>query len=397
MIQLHSIKNLIDNILPDIVNLRHSIHENPELALHETDTAALIRRTLEPTALRLLDPFLGTDVVGLLDGRGEGRNVTLRADIDALPLEEKTGLPYQSKRDGLMHACGHDGHTAMLVGAALVLGELSRELDGSVRFVFQPGEEVAAAGRDLVEKGVLVDPVPDAIFALHAWSGMAVGAIASRPGVIMAAADFFHLRILGKGGHASMPEAAIDPILTGARVVEALQSIVARRVSALEPVVVSVCHIEAGTNSNIIPDSLEMEGTVRYVNPAIAKKIPAEMERIVKGVCDAAGASYEFGYVEKYMPTINDESIVALGKRVVQRSLGPERWVDLDKPSMGAEDFAFYIRERPGAMFRLGMGEGTVPVHNPHFDFNDDALEAGIVFLVSAALEVLREQGAILK
>ena len=393
MAQLQKIKSLVDNVLPDVVDLRHSIHENPELALHEEDTAALIRRTLEPTALRLLDPFLGTDVVGMLHGDDEGRNVTLRADIDALPLEEKTGLPYRSRRDGLMHACGHDGHTAMLLGAALVLSELRQQFAGSVRFVFQPGEEVEAAGRDLVEKGVLLDPEPDALFALHAWSGTPAGAIASKPGVMMAAADFFELRIHGKGGHGSMPEATVDPILTGARVVDGLQSVTSRRVSALEPVVVSVCRVDSGTNSNIIPDSLEMEGTVRYLKAGMGQMLRSEMEQIIRGVCDAAGATYQFSYDEKYIPTVNDEGIVALAREVVQRSLGPESWVDLDRPSMGGEDFSFYIKDRPGAMFRIGMGEAAPSVHNPHFDFNDDALEAGIVFLVSAALEVLSRKG----
>jgi len=384
-----SIEAVADRILPEIVRIRHSIHENPEIALRERDTSALIRQALKETRVRLLEPFMETDVVGILDGKGSGKNVTLRADIDALPLEEETGLPYRSKRRGLMHACGHDGHAAMLVGAALALDRLEDRFDGSVRFVFQPGEEVEAAGKELVEKGALLDPAPDAVLALHAWSGMPEGAIASKPGAIMAAADFFRITVKGKGCHASMPEASIDPILTAARIIEALQSIASRRVSALDPVVVSVCRVSGGTNSNIIPDTVELEGTTRYLDAAIGKKLPRQIERIVKGICDAAGASYELGYVSKYIPTINDPNVVAVGRRVAKDALGPGKWIELDRPAMGGEDFSYYITDHPGAMFRLGMGEAAAALHSPRFDFNDNALRPGIVFLISAALELL--------
>jgi len=383
------VEKLVDKVLPDIVSIRHTIHQNPELALEEYDTAALIRKTLESTGMRLLEPFLETDVVAILEGKGAGRNVTLRADIDALPLQEKTGLPYQSKREGLMHACGHDGHTATLIGSALVLSKLKDQLGGSVRFVFQPGEEVVAAGKDLVSKGALRDPEPDAVFALHALSGIPEGSIASRPGVLLAAADFFKITVQGKGAHGSSPEASIDPILIAARIVEALQTIASRRVSALDSAVVSVCRICGGTNSNIIPSSVELEGTTRYLDPETGKKIPGYMEQIIKGVCESMGASYEFSYTSTYIPTINNHNIVALGKKVTEDVLGASSWIELNSPSMAAEDFAYYIRDYPGAMFRLGMGKESATLHNPHFDFNDSALKNGILFLVSAALETL--------
>lgn len=383
------VEKLVDKVLPDIVSIRHTIHQNPELALEEYDTAALIRKTLESTGMRLLEPFLKTDVVAILEGKGAGRNVTLRADIDALPLQEKTGLPHQSKRNGLMHACGHDGHTATLIGSALVLSELKDQLGGSVRFVFQPGEEVVAAGKDLVSKGALRDPEPDAVFALHALSGIPEGSIASRPGVLLAAADFFKITVQGKGAHGSSPEASIDPILIAARIVEALQTIASRRVSALDSAVVSVCRICGGTNSNIIPSSVELEGTTRYLDPETGKKIPGYMEQIIKGVCESMGASYEFSYTSTYIPTINNHNIVALGKKVTEDVLGASSWIELNSPSMAAEDFAYYIRDYPGAMFRLGMGKESATLHNPHFDFNDSALKNGILFLVSAALETL--------
>ena len=384
-----AIENLVARVLPRVTDIRHRIHRNPEMGLKEYETAALIRRVLKPTGIRLLPPFLGTDVVAMLHGNGAGKNVTLRADIDALPLAEKTGAPYASKHNGFMHACGHDGHTAMLIGAALVLSELRKTFSGSVRFVFQPAEEITAAGRDLVEKGALKNPEPDAVFALHAWQGIPVGTLASKPGTFMAAADFFTITVRGKGAHGSMPHLSVDPILTAARIVEALQSIASRKVAPLDPVVVSVCRIAGGTNGNIIPDAVELEGTVRHLTPSVGKHIRGWMEQIIKGVCDAAGATYEFDYTGNYIPTVNHAEAVEVGKRTALALFGRKGWIDLTQPAMGGEDFAYYITEYAGAMFRLGMGEKSQNLHSPRFDFNDKALKNGIMFLAACALDVL--------
>jgi len=389
---IQNLKTQIARIAPDMVKVRRTIHQNPEIALKEFDTSALIRKLLKQAGIPALKPFLETDVVAMVKGKKPGKNVTLRADIDALPLLEKTGLPYASKRKGTMHACGHDGHTAMLLGAALLLNRLRDQLSGSVRFVFQPGEEIVAAGKQLVDKGALQNPRPDAVFAVHAWAGMPLGAVASKPGALLAASDFFTVEVKGKGAHGSRPEDSIDPILTATRIVDALQSVVSREVSSLEPVVVSVCRISGGTNGNVIPDSTEIEGTTRYLRPELKQKIESSIRRIVKGVCDSMGASFSFKYDSPYIPTINDDRMVALGKTVALRVLGPGKWFDLTSPSMGAEDFSYYIRKYPGAMFRLGMGEKSASLHNSHFDFNDKAIASGILFLVSLALEVLREE-----
>jgi hippurate hydrolase len=386
---IQNLKTQIARIVPDMVKLRRTIHQNPEIALKEFDTSALIRKLLKQAGIPVLKPFLETDVVAMVKGKKPGKNVTLRADIDALPLLEKTGAPYASKRKGTMHACGHDGHTAMLLGAALLLNRMRDQLSGSVRFVFQPGEEIVAAGKELVARGALLNPRPDAVFALHAWAGMPLGAVASKPGALLAASDFFTVEVKGKGAHGSRPEDSIDPILTVARIVDALQSLVSREVSSLEPVVVSVCRIAGGTNGNVIPDSAEIEGTTRYLRPELKQKIESSIRRIVKGVCDSMGASFSFKYSSPYIPTINDDRMVALGKTVALRVLGPGKWFDLTSPSMGAEDFSYYIRKYPGAMFRLGMGEKSASLHNSHFDFNDKAIASGILYLVSLALEVL--------
>jgi len=386
---IRQLNSEIGRILPHLVGLIHTLQQNPEIALKEHPTAELIRKTLKSTSIRFLEPFLETDVVTILQGKNRGKNITLRADIDALPIQEKTGLPYASKSDGFMHACGHDGHTAMLLGAALVLSRFKDEFNGSVRFVFQPGEEIVAAGKELVERGALQDPEPGAVIALHAWPDLREGMIASKPGVLMAAADFFKIEIIGKGAHGSHPEYSIDPILTAARVVESLQSVVSRNVSALDPVVISVCRISGGTNSNVIPDRVEIEGTTRYLKPELGKKIPAHIRRAVKGVCDSMGASYEISYSSPYIPTINDPTIVDLGKNIAKKILRPSGWIELENPSMGGEDFAYYIAEYPGAMFRIGMGKKSASLHNAKFDFNDDALKNGILFLASAVLEFL--------
>jgi len=383
---------LVDAVLPAVVKVRRDLHQHPELALEERRTASIVRQCLEQRGVRVLPPLLETDVVGLLDGSEPGRNVTLRADMDALPLQEKGTPAYRSVHDGLMHACGHDGHTAALAGAAMVLSELSAQLAGSVRFVFQPGEEVVAAGRDLVMQGMLDDPAPDLVYALHAWPGLPVGTLATKSGVFMAAAEFFTVTVKGKGSHGSKPEQGIDPILTAARVIEALQMIVSRRVEALDSVVVSICRINAGSNGNIIPDTVEMEGTVRYLRRETGDLIRRELEQIVKGVCESAGAGYELDYSPSYVPTVNHPDAVAIAKRATEQVLGADHWIDAEEPSMGGEDFAFYIQDYPGAMLWLGMGETSAPLHNACFDFDDEALRSAVAFLVSVTLEGLAQQ-----
>ena len=393
MINPDQVWERVEAVLPDVLRLRHDLHQHPELALEERRTASIIRKVLDERGIRVLDPLLGTDVVGMLAGARPGRNVTLRADMDALPLLEKGAPAYRSVHEGLMHACGHDGHSAALAGAAMVLSELSAGLSGSVRFVFQPGEEVVAAGRDLVEAGVLTDPVPDLVYALHAWPGLPAGAIASKPGVFMAAAGFFTITVTGKGSHGSKPEQGVDPILTAARVIEGLQMIASRRVKALDSVVVSICRIAGGSNGNIIPDSVEMEGTIRYLKREMGEQIRSDLEQIVKGICESAGATYELCHSPSYVPTVNHPDAIGIARQVVGEMMGPDCWIEAEEPSMGGEDFAFYIQDYPGAMLWLGMGETSAPLHNACFDFNDAALRNAVAFLVSVAIAGLSEGG----
>jgi amidohydrolase len=383
------IEQQIDAILPHIRAVRHHLHAHPELALRETATSRYIRTELAGHGITSLPPFLETDVVALLNGTAPGKNVTLRADIDALPICEETGREYCSTTNGIMHACGHDGHTAMLLGAGIVLNGLKEHFTGTVRLVFQPGEEVTAAGRELVAAGVLESPPPDAVLALHAWAGKPVGTIGSRPGPMMAAADFLRLTIKGRGGHGSRPEKTVDPILIASRVISRLYEIPSRLVGALDPLVITICSIHGGGGSNVIPDEVVLEGTVRYFSPELRARIPELIEQAVKAECDYAGAGYTLEYNRPYIPTVNDAGVVAAGKAVVEKYLGAAAWKDIADPVMGSEDFSYYLERYPGAMFYLGMGEESPQLHNNRFDFNDDALKSGILFLAAAALKLL--------
>ncbi|MBN1142098.1 MAG: amidohydrolase [Deltaproteobacteria bacterium] len=383
------LSDLIRERLPGLTAVRQALHRQPELAHREFETAARVREQLAGLGLRVFDPFLKTDVVALLEGNSAGPNVTLRADMDALSVAEKSDLPYRSQVPGVSHACGHDGHTAMLIGAAQVLSRLRDSFRGTVRFVFQPGEEIVAGARDLIAQGILDDPAPDAILALHGWPGIAPGVVASRPGAMMAASDMFRITVKGKGAHGSMPEKSIDPILTGARIVEALQCIPGHRIAAVEPVVVSVGRFQGGSEVNVIPETATVEGTVRYLEREIGGQVARHLENLVKGTCLAMGAEFDLEYVRDYPPTHNDAALVGAAKKLVTELFGAEGWFDIAKPSMGSEDFSYFLRWGPGAMFRLGMGENSPLLHSPYYNFNDAALERGIHFLVAMTLEKL--------
>lgn len=385
------IEREVERILPRAREARRHLHAHPELSLRERETARFIRSSLDSPGILLMTPRMKTDVVALISGQGTGRNVTLRADMDALPLREETGLSYRSLHDGVMHACGHDGHTAMLMGAALVLERLRERFSGTVRCVFQPGEELVAAGRDLVAVGVLDDPRPDAVLALHAWPGHPLGVIGSRPGAMMAAADIFTITLTGRGGHGSRPERTVDPILLATRVIDRLYAIPSRRIGALEPVVISVCSLHGGSNANVIPDQVVLEGTARYLSREAGERLPELFESVLEAECGWAGASYGLEYRRPYIPTMNAPRIVTACRQVVRNGLGETAWVDIPAPSMGAEDFGWYLETCPGAMFFIGMGEESPQLHSTRFDFNDGALRSGIMFLVLSALELLRE------
>jgi amidohydrolase len=374
--------------------LRRRFHGMPELGLEEVQTAELVRERLAAAGIEVLPPYLKTDVVGLLRGhakaQGEPRCVLLRADLDALPVEEKKERDWKSRSSGLSHACGHDGHMAMLLGAAAVLAGLSDRFAGAVRFVFQPGEEELGGGLQLVQRGLLdASPRPAAAFALHGWPGIPEGTLAANPGPAMAATDWFAVTIKGKGGHGAKPHTTIDPIVTAAQVITCLQTIVSRNINPAEPAVISVCTIQGGRATNVIPEQVRLEGTVRYFDRDLKHLIRTRMDEVVRGTCEAAGAEAACEYRDGYIPLVNDPGLVRFARQTVQDYLGDQAWFEALERTMGAEDFAFYLEKVPGAMLMLGLGEGWPNLHSPDFDFNDRVLEAGILTLVSLALERL--------
>lgn len=370
-------------ILPGIIEFRHTLHRIPEMAGAEFETSRAIRERLAGLDLEVLPPFLGTDVVAILHGRGPGRNVTLRADIDALRLNEETGVPHASCHEGRMHACGHDGHAAMVMGAAELLASRRDSFNGSVRFVWQPGEENRAMGRDLVEAGALEDPRADLVTALHGMPGLPVGVLALRDGAMMASCAHFKVTIRGRGGHSSRPHQAVDPVVAAAAVVVELQSVVSRRIDPQQAAVLSVCRIAGGELANVIPDEVVLEGTARALDMNVAAALESGLREVVDAVSRAHRTSCEIDYRLSYPVTFNAPEPTALARRVIRETVGEGRFIELAESSMGAEDFSWYLRRYPGVYVKLGTGEDCPALHNSKFDFPDAALAAGIEYLVN--------------
>lgn len=370
-------------ILPGIIEFRHALHRIPEMAGAEFETARAIRERLAGLDLEVLPPFLGTDVVAILHGRGPGRNVTLRADIDALRVHEETGAAYSSRHDGRMHACGHDGHAAMVMGAAELLASRRDSFDGSVRFVWQPGEENRAMGRDLIEAGALENPRADLVTALHGMPGLPVGVLALRNGAMMASCAHFKVTIRGRGGHSSRPHQAIDPVVAAAAIVVELQSVVSRRIDPQQAAVLSVCRIAGGELANVIPDEVVLEGTARALDMEVAAALETGLREVVEAVSRAHRTRCEIDYRLAYPVTLNAPEPTALARRVIRETVGDERFVELAASSMEAEDFAYYLQRYPGVYVKLGTGENCPALHNSKFDFPDAALAAGIEYLVN--------------
>ncbi len=373
----------IKDILSLVRSIRRSIHSEPEIALKEHKTRKKIADALSDTSLTVWEPLLGTDLVGELKGNGN-ETVLLRADMDALPIREETGVPYCSTVPGMMHACGHDGHIAILIGTVLVLDALKEYLNASVRFVFQPAEELTCAGADLVRLGVC-DGV-EAVFALHCWPGLAMGSVSTRAGPAFAAADHFRIEFTGKGCHGAMPETGNNPITPAARLASELDEM-HRRENAADGSVISVCTLHAGDSSNVIPDKSVLRGTMRYLSKERGDELEGRITLLAKRIAAGSGIEVDVVHERKYaLPVINSHRGYALVRDLATEHLGTERFVELEKPSMGAEDFAFYLDGRDGAMFRLGVGEERPRLHTCKFDFNDDALETGILMLSLIAL-----------
>jgi len=384
------IEGAIDKLLPKITEIRQHLHSNPELSLKEYKTSKFIREQLSLLDVNVLPPYLETDVVALLNGNNSDKNVTLRADIDALPISEKNVFAYCSNNNGIMHACGHDGHTAILIGAAIILEQFKELLNGSVRFVFQPGEEIVAAGKELVSKGVLNNPKPNAVLALHGWPGYPLGTICSRSGTLMAAADIFKITIKGKGGHGSLSNQKNNPIVVASNIVTELSLIPKKKYSS-EKVVVSVSKFVGGSNPNVIPSEVIIEGSTRYLEKSDGENIPEVFENYISKECEDTDIEYQLEYTRPYIPTINDSEIISKCKIYVKEFIGESEWIDIKDPVMSSEDFSYYIDENPGGMFFLGMGENSSGLHTENYNFNDKAIKNGILFFVLSTIGFLSE------
>jgi amidohydrolase len=381
----------LEDLQGEMQEWRRDIHAHPEIAFEEHRTAQIVADKLESFGIEVETGIAGTGVVGTLRKGMGNRSIGLRADLDALLINETNDFEYKSKNPGQMHACGHDGHTTMLLGAAKYLSEQGN-FDGTVNFIFQPAEENEGGGRVMIEDG-LFDKYPvESVYGMHNIPGMPVGSFAIKPGPIMAAFDIFNLKVIGRGGHAAMPQTTVDPIIVGTKIIDAFQAIISRSIDPQEPSVLSVTQFHGGDAYNVIPNQVEIKGCTRCFSPNVQKKLEDEMRQISESICKAYGADCEFHYEHRYPATINSEEEANLAGQVAQEIVGEERVNLSPKPGMGSEDFAYMLQEKPGSYIWIGNGdgEGSCMIHNPGYDFNDEILPIGATYWVKMAEEILK-------
>ena len=389
--------NLLDiSFLADLAAIRHDIHAHPELAFNEARTAELVARELTAYGLEVHRGLAKTGVVGVLRKGSSTRAIGLRADLDALPLLEKNSFSHRSRHEGLMHACGHDGHTTMLLGAARYLAENrdSLDFDGTVYFIFQPAEESEGGAAVMIEDGLFKMFPMDAVFGLHNWPGIPVGEMAVMPGAVMAGTSAFEISVSGHGCHAAMPNQGVDTLVVASQLVLALQTVVARNLHPCESAVVSVTQIHGGEALNIIPDDAVLRGTIRSFKPEVQELVEKAIERLCSGIASAFGAQIKAVFDHRYPPTVNSVPEAALCCRVAEALLGTDKVLKNELPSMGAEDFAYMLQEKPGCYVWLGNGPGVggCTLHNPHYDFNNELIPYGISYWVRLVETALKRE-----
>jgi amidohydrolase len=383
----------VAQLTESVIDLRRTLHQWPELGFQEKRTSALVAERLQALGIEVRTGLAQTGVLGTLRGNGEGKTVLLRADMDGLPIEEASGAPYASQNRGVMHACGHDGHTAILLTVAKVLAHRRERFTGTVKFAFQPAEELPPGGaKGMIEEGVLEHPRVDATFGLHLWNGLPVGKIGVDEGPIMASVDRFDIVIKGVGSHGAYPHTGVDPIVIGSHVVAALQTVVSREVPPLAAVVVTIGTFHGGTAFNVIPSHAELSGTVRTIDARIRDAMPARIERIVRGVTSGMRAEYSFNYAYGYPVTVNDVNRAQFARRVAGAIVGDANVVSAGM-TMGAEDMSYFLDAVPGCYLRLGSGNPDQGVIHPHhsalFNFDEAALPIGVELLAELTLAYL--------
>ncbi len=382
-----------------VIAWRRHFHKNPELSFREFQTSRAVAAELKKLGIMVRSRVGGTGVVGLLQGGRKGRTVALRADMDALPVDEDNRTSYASKNPGIMHACGHDGHMAMLLGAARLLSRQRKDIAGQVKFLFQPGEETPPGGAlGMIRDGALEAPRVDAVFAFHLDSSLPTGQAGLRKGPMMAASDNFEITIAGKGGHAARPHDCLDPVTAAAQIITGLQTIVSRRVDPVWPAVVTVGQVQAGSKHNIIPQQAILTGTARTIDPHSAKMMPVWIGQMAEGIARANGLKASLSYERGYPVLVNDPGMIDLCEKVIISLCGKRAVVRISEPMMGGEDMAYFLQKAPGAFVRLGSrkdGATSYPWHHPKFAIDEKALPLGAGILAEIALNYLsRQQGA---
>lgn len=377
------------------VGWRHHLHQWPEIAFMEDKTAEFVAARLSEMGMAVESGIAGTGLVATLEGRSAGPAIGLRADMDALPLQEVSQLAYRSRHDGVSHACGHDGHMTMLLAAADYLAS-TRDFDGRVRFIFQPAEEAEGGGRKMVEEGLFERWPVDAVFGLHNWPGLALGTLAVKPGPVMAAMDLFTVTIKGSGVHAALPHLGTDAIVAAGALIGGLQTITSRAVDTMQPTVVSLTQIHGGNSLNALPHEVVLHGTVRALSNETRSKVQFKLEQMAKGVALAHDVAIELSFVPNYPVTVNDAGWASAAAGVAADLWGGQNVVTDYQPSMASEDFAFMLDAKPGCYAWIGNG-GQTPLHNPTFDFNDEILPLGALYWAALAASVSKKYDGLVR
>ncbi len=380
---------------------RRVIHRHPGVGMEVEETASFVAKTLEEMGLNVCRGVGGTGVVALLEGRETGPVVGLRADMDALQIQEQTGLPFASEIPGIMHACGHDTHTAMLLGAARILSALKETIRGTVKFVFQPAEECAPTGGApaMIADGVLENPAVDAMVALHVWPDLPTGKVGIKTGPIMGASDRLDLTVRGCSAHGSTPEQGVDAVVVAAQVITALQTVVSRSVNATEAVVLTFGTVHGGYRYNVLADEVRLEGTLRTLSPDVRDVLPGKIDTLARGVCRGMGGDCEMHYERGYAPTINHPETVSVVRGSIANVLGERGILEIEKPTLGGEDFSFFASRVPSVFLWLGCRpeeiapEDFPPLHNPRFVPDESCFSIGAAVLAQAAWDLLKKLG----
>ncbi|MEG4351717.1 M20 family metallopeptidase [Microcoleus sp. LAD1_D3] len=385
-VDLSQLRLEIRNLQPQLVEWRRLLHQKPELSFDENLTAQFISQKLQEWGIDHETNIAKTGIVATIDSGKPGRVLAIRADMDALPIQEENEVDYRSQHDGIMHACGHDGHTAIALGTVCYLAKHKHNFSGKVKFIFQPAEEGPGGAKPMIEAGVLKNPDVDAIVGLHLWNNLPLGTVGVRSGALMAAVEVFDCTIFGKGGHGAMPHQTVDSIVVTAQIVSALQAIVARNIDPIDSAVVTVGKFYAGHTHNVIADTAQIGGTVRYFNPAYQGYFAKRIEQVIAGICQSHGANYQLDYCALYPPVINDSRIAELVRGVAESVVETPAGIVPECQTMGGEDMSFFLQEVPGCYFFLGSANPeknlAYPHHHPRFDFDETALGMGVEMFV---------------